>query len=66
MPETFRVRSINPGANTKQTDWIRAHNRRQAEQWVRETYHRNFIRSALPRDAPDDVEVEDITGDPNE
>lgn len=60
---TYRVKSINAGANTKQTTWVRASSRRQAEQWVRERYSRHYIASALPRTPPDDADVQEAIVD---
>ena len=54
----YRVKSINPGANTKATTWVRADTRRQAEQYVRERNSRHMIESALERTPPKDADVE--------
>ena len=58
--ETYRVKTVNLGANTKKTTYVRAPSRREAEQYVRELYNRHIVESALPRPAPDDVDVLEV------
>lgn len=58
MSTLYRVQTINPGANSKQTTWVRATSRREAEQYVRECYSRHYVSSTRQFEtAPDDVKV---------
>lgn len=55
----FRVKSINPGSDAKQTTWVRATSSWEAENHVREIYSRHYVESAVELDSPDDAEVID-------
>ncbi|AUV81232.1 hypothetical protein C2R22_05805 [Salinigranum rubrum] len=58
----YRVKTVNPGANSKQTTWVRATSRRDAEQFIREQYSRHYVESATPFEtAPEDATVHTTT-----
>lgn len=50
--ELYRVRTVNPGANCKQTTWVRAMSKRDAEQFVRERYSRHYVQSTTSFETP--------------
>lgn len=62
MSTLYRVRTINPGANSKQTTWVRAASRRDAEQFVRERYSRHYVKSTRQFEAAPDDEAVYTTG----
>jgi hypothetical protein len=55
--KTYRVKSVNAGANARSTTWVKAPSRRAAEQHVRETLNRHFVESCVVRTPGEDDEV---------
>lgn len=56
----YRVKSINPGANTKKTTWVRAPSSQKAVLHVERTKRHHYVDSVLEWDSIPDAEVVDV------
>lgn len=57
---TYRVRSVDAGANARSTTWVRATSRYEAKHYVQDRYKREVVESCVERTPPNNVTVHDV------